>query len=355
MPQAWWTDSFSKAISSIGRTLLILQPWDAPAPLARSWCLFEIFSTTQADDPMHAHVQEPASTISESALSWAGLDIALAPSQERSFLDALLNNVTGILLALAKIGVGGLGGGGGSGAALSFGNFSPVETVWGSSSGGGPGGGGDGGGGGGGGGPLSFGSFRADADAQQLGPGGAATVPAAEGPFWKVSEQAVSSGASWELLELASAASGPSAELALLLSALPLDEDESGVAAAVGRAGEAYVTQLLTTLPEYAGARICWHNMLAESGLPYDIDIVCSGGERTFVEVKATTAARNFFDVSFAELEHARRHGERYHIYRVFPGGDDGEPRLAVARICNPLAALTHGDARLLYLTATPV
>ncbi len=304
---------------------------------------------------MHAHVQEPASTISESALSWAGLDIALAPSQERSFLDALLNNVTGILLALAKIGVGGLGGGGGSGAALSFGNFSPVETVWGSSSGGGPGGGGDGGGGGGGGGPLSFGSFRADADAQQLGPGGAATVPAAEGPFWKVSEQAVSSGASWELLELASAASGPSAELALLLSALPLDEDESGVAAAVGRAGEAYVTQLLTTLPEYAGARICWHNMLAESGLPYDIDIVCSGGERTFVEVKATTAARNFFDVSFAELEHARRHGERYHIYRVFPGGDDGEPRLAVARICNPLAALTHGDARLLYLTATPV
>jgi hypothetical protein len=94
--------------------------------------------------------------------------------------------------------------------------------------------------------------------------------------------------------------------------------------------------------------------MAAESGLPFDIDIVGSGGERTFVEVKATTAARNFFDVSLAELEHARRHGERYHIYRVFSAAD-GEPRLAVARICDPLAALTHGDERLLFLAAPAV
>ena len=242
--------------------------------------------------------------------------------------------------------IGGPGGGGGGLAALSFGTFQPVETSCGSGEG--PGGGG----GGGIGGPLSFGSSRADVDLQRLGPDGNAPLPAAEGPFWRVSEQAVNSGASWELLELASTANDPSAELASLLSVLPLDDDESGVAAAVGRAGEAYVTQLLTTLPEYAGARVCWLNMHAESGLPYDIDIVSSGGEHTFVEVKATTAARNFFDVSVAELEHASRHGERYHIYRVFPVGGS-EPRLAVARICNPLAALTHGDARLLYLTVS--
>jgi hypothetical protein len=246
-------------------------------------------------------------------------------------------------------GPGGIGGvpgrgGGGGGAALSFGTFSPDEKDRGSS---------NMGGGGGGGGTRSVGSFRADADdadSQQPCPGGAASCPAAEGPFWKVSEQAVGS-ASWELLELAAPADRPAAELAALLSALPLDEDDTGVAAAVGRAGEAYVTQLLTALPEYAGARIRWHNMLAESGLPFDIDIVCSSGERTFVEVKTTTAARHFFDVSLAELEHARRHGDRYHIYRVFPAAA-GELRLAVARICDPLTALTHGDARLLFLTA---
>jgi hypothetical protein len=39
LPQAWWTSAFASAIASIGRTLLVLQPWDAPIPLTRSWCL----------------------------------------------------------------------------------------------------------------------------------------------------------------------------------------------------------------------------------------------------------------------------------------------------------------------------
>jgi hypothetical protein len=44
-----------------------------------------------------------AAPAADGALNWTGLDIALAPAQERSFSDALLNDVGGILLALAKI------------------------------------------------------------------------------------------------------------------------------------------------------------------------------------------------------------------------------------------------------------
>jgi hypothetical protein len=159
-------------------------------------------------------------------------------------------------------------------------------------------------------------------------------------------------GPSWELLELPSA-DRSSAELAALLTSLPLGEDDT--AAAVGYAGEAFVARLLTQLPEYAGARIRWHNMDAESGLPYDIDVSSSGGELTYVEVKTTTVTRGFFDVSLAELEYARRHGERFHIYRVFPSAvGAAASQLAVSRICDPVAALTRGDARLVFLAELP-
>ena len=42
---SWFKDAFAQAITRIGHTLLVLQPWHAPLPLTRSWCLWEIFST----------------------------------------------------------------------------------------------------------------------------------------------------------------------------------------------------------------------------------------------------------------------------------------------------------------------
>ena len=39
LPQEWWKDAFRRAVADIGCTVLVLQPWHAPVPLTRSWCL----------------------------------------------------------------------------------------------------------------------------------------------------------------------------------------------------------------------------------------------------------------------------------------------------------------------------
>jgi hypothetical protein len=39
LPQEWWSNAFATAIRDINHTVLVLQPWDAPLPLRRSWCL----------------------------------------------------------------------------------------------------------------------------------------------------------------------------------------------------------------------------------------------------------------------------------------------------------------------------
>jgi len=38
------------AIVDIGRTVLVLSPWNDPIPLTRAWCLYEMFSTLSAPD-----------------------------------------------------------------------------------------------------------------------------------------------------------------------------------------------------------------------------------------------------------------------------------------------------------------
>ena len=69
LPQEWWSGAFRQSVVDIGRTVLVLQPWDAPVPLMRSWCLWEIFSTLDGG---------------------AELQIALTPAQRDSFHDAFV-------------------------------------------------------------------------------------------------------------------------------------------------------------------------------------------------------------------------------------------------------------------------
>ena len=234
----------------------------------------------------------------------------------------------------SSVGTGAIGGGiGGRGAEIAFGSFAP------------------------GGNPARVPGFSSEQrddhgmDSPLQHPRHS-SLPGADGPCWTLSKQAASGIAPWELLQLAPGHT-QTAQLASLLSMLP-HEDDSSIAAAVGRAGEAYVAQLLETLPGYAAARIFWHNRVKETGLPFDIDVRI-GDEHIFVEVKTSTTARDFFHMSLAELEHARRHCKHYHIYRVFPAAEAGgsEPRLIVARICDPVSVLMQGDAKLLFL-ATP-
>ena len=39
LPLEWWSSAFRQQVASIGYTVLVLQPWSAPVPLQRSWCL----------------------------------------------------------------------------------------------------------------------------------------------------------------------------------------------------------------------------------------------------------------------------------------------------------------------------
>lgn len=40
---SWWSSTFRSAIAKMGRTVLVLSPWENPIPLSRAWCLFEIY------------------------------------------------------------------------------------------------------------------------------------------------------------------------------------------------------------------------------------------------------------------------------------------------------------------------
>jgi tetratricopeptide (TPR) repeat protein len=41
----WWTETFQAAIGRIGRTVMMLSPWNDPVPLTRAWCLWELYCT----------------------------------------------------------------------------------------------------------------------------------------------------------------------------------------------------------------------------------------------------------------------------------------------------------------------
>ena len=44
-PKDYFFTAFLNAVGSIGNTLLVLDPWNAPIPFERSWCVWEIYST----------------------------------------------------------------------------------------------------------------------------------------------------------------------------------------------------------------------------------------------------------------------------------------------------------------------
>jgi hypothetical protein len=69
MDSDWFKDAFAQAITRIGHTLLVLQPWDAPLPLTRSWCLWELLSTVDGG---------------------AQLEVVLSPAQSTAFQEALV-------------------------------------------------------------------------------------------------------------------------------------------------------------------------------------------------------------------------------------------------------------------------
>ncbi len=82
MPEEWWSTTFAGAIKAISHTLLLLQPWDAPLPLQRSWCNWELLCTLHAG---------------------ARLDVIQAPAQEAAFRAALRDRFADVAFALSKV------------------------------------------------------------------------------------------------------------------------------------------------------------------------------------------------------------------------------------------------------------
>ncbi len=82
LPQEWWSSAFASAIRAIGRTLLVLCPWDHPAPFTRSWCLWEIFATLDAG---------------------IRLEVQVVPRQELAFVLATMESHDNIELAWCQI------------------------------------------------------------------------------------------------------------------------------------------------------------------------------------------------------------------------------------------------------------
>jgi tetratricopeptide (TPR) repeat protein len=82
LPQEWWAQTFRQAVARIGHTLLVLQPWHAPMPLQRSWCLWEIFATLD---------------------SGVRLEVVLPPAEEGAFAAAILARPEAILKAMSTI------------------------------------------------------------------------------------------------------------------------------------------------------------------------------------------------------------------------------------------------------------
>jgi hypothetical protein len=48
-PFEWWCSAFKDNIAAIGTVLLVMTPWDAPIPLTRAWCLWEIYCALELE------------------------------------------------------------------------------------------------------------------------------------------------------------------------------------------------------------------------------------------------------------------------------------------------------------------
>ena len=73
-----------KCIEAIGHTVLLLQPWDAPLPLKRAYCVKEVYHT-QA--------------------SGARFDLMMSSAQQRAFETALVDNFDSIKASLSRVDV----------------------------------------------------------------------------------------------------------------------------------------------------------------------------------------------------------------------------------------------------------
>ncbi|KAF0717482.1 Aste57867_2261 [Aphanomyces stellatus] len=65
-PFQFWVDSFQTALKAIGNVVMVLSPWNNPATLTRTWCVFEIYAAMK---------------------NMVRFEVALCKKQKQEFLD----------------------------------------------------------------------------------------------------------------------------------------------------------------------------------------------------------------------------------------------------------------------------
>lgn len=82
-PKEFWTKTFKSAITSIGRTIVVLSPWNDPVPLKRAWCLYELYCTMTSSNTK--------------------LEIALPASQKKDLKEAVLLDPDALLNVMMAV------------------------------------------------------------------------------------------------------------------------------------------------------------------------------------------------------------------------------------------------------------
>eukprot|EP01041_Mallomonas_annulata_P003428 gene3428-6799_t len=83
-PFEWWCETFMGAIKSIGRTVMVMQPWEDPITLTRAWCLWEIYCTANTNSQF---------------------EIALSGHEKSAFEKMITTNPGGFFDMLGKVDV----------------------------------------------------------------------------------------------------------------------------------------------------------------------------------------------------------------------------------------------------------
>ena len=79
---SWWSTTFKQCIAKCGSLLVVMSPWDAPLPLKRAWCLWEIMCAV--DSPGCA------------------LEVRLPRSEEAKFEEEINSNFRGAMMSLVS-------------------------------------------------------------------------------------------------------------------------------------------------------------------------------------------------------------------------------------------------------------
>jgi hypothetical protein len=85
-PLEWRYGAVKDRIAAIGTVLLVMTPWDAPIPLKRAWCLWEIYCALEPEQQ-----------------SKAQLIVRLPASQRADFQEGITDDSSSVLKALAAI------------------------------------------------------------------------------------------------------------------------------------------------------------------------------------------------------------------------------------------------------------